>query len=78
MSLDLERGYTSVSLRRIGVGRHVQEMPEGGPHAVRPGERVALCGVTVRDQPRLAWPWGAMERPCPRCAELVQELESAD
>lgn len=81
MIMDLERGYTSISLHQGGLAagrQRMYEIPDGDPHAVVRGERETLCGVLVRDQPRLPWPWGSMERPCPRCAELAQELESAD
>jgi hypothetical protein len=79
VSLDLERGYTSVRLHRGGIAagrQRVREIPEGGPHAVVRGEREALCGVMVRQQPRLQWPVGSMEKLCPRCAEELGKLGS--
>jgi hypothetical protein len=78
--LDLERGYTSVRLHRGGIAagrQRVREIPEGGPHAVVRGEREALFGVMVREQPRLQWPPGSMETPCPRCEEELQKLADA-
>ena len=77
MSMDLEKGYTSASVQRSGVRERMQEIGEGEAHAVIRGDRDTLCGQLVRK--RASWPPGSMEEPlCPQCAELAQELESAD
>ena len=77
MTMDLERGYTSVRLQQSGVRGRMHEIPDGEPHAVVRGARDTLCGRVVRA--RLPWTTVPMEEAlCPDCAELAQELESAD
>jgi hypothetical protein len=78
VSLDLEKGYTSVKPYQGGLAagrQRTRQIGGGNAHAVRPGERDTLCGRMVRLREG-HWPPVSFETACPRCAELVQELEA--